>query len=689
MQPHPLLQRQLKKFGLEYGSLPNDLKPWNSLVDSINLTYQEDEEQQTRLTRAWKVSNRHFREKNALLVESEALYSSLAECIPLSVFRIDLQGRLTFANRLFCETFDASYDDVLGKNCYDFYPNLLAEGQRLEDQKVIKTKESTEATIDYQKSNGDLVFFQVWKSPIFDPTDNVIGLQGIFWDITILKNYEKSLENDVKRQAHQYQALFENSKDAIFTTTSGGKILKVNKAMQDLYGYSEKQILKMNAVEFYVNPEDRSKFQNLMDKDGSVKDFEVKFRRKDKSQVDVLLTAHILRDHNGNMIGYQGIHHDITERKLREIELRIDNINLRAGVNTEDRYETMAGRSKAMRKIKADIKEIAGADPIVLITGETGTGKNLLAYEIHKLSRRSSGQFMKVSCPNIPETLIDTILFGSEEGIYTGAKDKDGQFQLADGGTIFLDEIGDLPFGLQAKLLRVIQDQEFERVGGKEVIKVDVRIIAATNRDLEKDMREGKFRSDLYFRLNVYPIECPPLRERIDDIPILVEHIVNKFNSQYKKSINHIPREVMDTLKSHDWPGNIRELENVIETAVITSKGNDLTLRRWQPVCDLLPKPENVSKSQSANVSSIPNSTFLSLREIKRNHILCALNESNWKKSGPDGAADKLRISPSKLDFEIKNWESSDPIEKGEKNRRKMKVHLWHREGTVSSSAVF
>ena len=282
--------------------------------------------------------------------------------------------------------------------------------------------------------------------------------------------------------------------------------------------------------------------------------------------------------------------------------------------------------------------QVAGTSSTVLILGETGTGKELLAHYIHKLSACRDRPMVKVNCAALPSTLIEAELFGHEKGAYTGATARRvGRFELADGSTIFLDELGDLPCEVQAKLLRVLQEGEFERIGSSRTIRVNVRVVAATNRDLARAVREGKFRRDLYYRLNVFPISMPPLRDHPEDIPRLVRAFVQEFGGTMGKSISQIARSTMERLQSYSWPGNIRELRNVIERAVIWADGSVL------PAVEL-----------PADGSASPLSGPMSLRDAERNQILAALKLTEWCVSGPGGAAKLLDINPKTLESRMK-----------------------------------
>ena len=300
----------------------------------------------------------------------------------------------------------------------------------------------------------------------------------------------------------------------------------------------------------------------------------------------------------------------------------------------------LIGSSLGLRRVWNSVQMVARTDSAVLIQGETGTGKELIAKAIHEESRRSTGPFVKMNCAAMPAGLLESELFGHERGAFTGAiAQTTGRFHLADQGTIFLDEIGDLPLELQPKLLRVLQEQEFERLGGSRTIRVDVRVVAATNQDLAQMVQDRRFRADLFYRLNVFPIELPPLRERLEDIPLLVRHFVNKFARRMNKEISSIPSEVMEVLQLHDWPGNIRDLQNSIERALIMCSGPHFQL----PPGELrqLVKP------------STPGA-IRTLADAEREHILQVLRQVSWVVGGRDGAAARLGLARTTLLYRMR-----------------------------------
>ncbi|MGC2493716.1 sigma-54 interaction domain-containing protein [Candidatus Binatus sp.] len=350
---------------------------------------------------------------------------------------------------------------------------------------------------------------------------------------------------------------------------------------------------------------------------------------------------------------------DVTDRVLMEREkarLEAQNTYLIEEIKETHNFEEIVGKSRALAEVIEKVKLVSSTDSSVLILGETGTGKELVARAVHSNSARRNRPLVKVNCAALPVGLIESELFGHEKGAFTGAIDRRiGRFELAHGGTIFLDEIGDMPPDLQAKLLRVLQEQEFERVGGSNLIKVDVRVIAATNRDLFRSASEGTFRQDLYYRLNVFPVQMPPLRERCEDIPPLVHYFVRRFSLKIGRKITRIQRETMERLMNYSWPGNVRELENVIERAVILSTGIELevgpgVLPEIAAVASaqaFVPRPAPVEKGPEAPSPQ-------SIDQVERNHILEVLMRTNWRIEGSDGAAALLHLNPSTLRSRMK-----------------------------------
>jgi transcriptional regulator with PAS, ATPase and Fis domain len=410
-----------------------------------------------------------------------------------------------------------------------------------------------------------------------------------------------------------------------------------------------------------THPDDRDGVQQLIDRatrSAHDWDYEHRIVMPDGTVKHLHVVAHPVRDVAIGATEYFGAVMDVTaakesrqalEKAYEEIQelkdqLQRENIVLREEIDETSMFEEIVGASAPLRKVLCHVSKVAPTDSTVLITGETGTGKELIARAIHKRSKRSARAFVSVNCAAIPSSLIASELFGHEKGAFTGAiQRRQGRFELADGGTIFLDEVGELPAETQIMLLRVLQERELERVGGSGPIRVDVRIIAATNRNLEAAIADGAFRADLFYRLNVFPLEVPPLRERRADIPLLLEYFIHRYAKRAGKRIRGISKEMSSLLQAYDWPGNIRELQNVIERAVIVSDSETLSIdERWLSAA---------RRPVSPRVSASPTST-LAVQE--KDAIEAALAESKGRVSGPFGAAARLGVPSSTLESKIK-----------------------------------
>jgi formate hydrogenlyase transcriptional activator len=355
---------------------------------------------------------------------------------------------------------------------------------------------------------------------------------------------------------------------------------------------------------------------------------------------------------------------DALKDKLAEEKLYLEE-----EIRSEFNFEEIIGDAPSLKRALAQVEVVAPTDTAALILGETGTGKELIARAIHNLSPRRQRTFVKINCAAIPSGLLESELFGHERGAFTGAlNQKIGRFELADHGTLFLDEVGDLPMELQPKLLRVLQEHEFERLGSNRTIKVDVRVVAATNQDLAKQVADRTFRSDLYYRLNVFPIQIPALRERREDVPLLVRYFVQKFSSRLNKVVEYVPAEAMNALANYSWPGNVRELENFVERAVLLSPGKELRV----PVSELLTDPgvpssgppsHYVVPSRAADGDETPASASIStLEQAEREHILRALQQTQWRIGGPKGAAALLDMKRTTLQARMRKLKIRRPV---------------------------
>ena len=349
-------------------------------------------------------------------------------------------------------------------------------------------------------------------------------------------------------------------------------------------------------------------------------------------------------------------------QRLKE-QLELQNTYLQEEVVEARAFGDLVGQSPALTNIVGQIDMVAPTEASVLILGETGTGKELVAYEIHRRSTRKDGPLVRVNCASIPRELFESELFGHIRGSFTGAmKDRAGRFETAEGGTIFLDEVGEIPLDIQSKLLRVLQEKRYERVGDDRTRRADVRIVAATNRTLKQEVAAGRFREDLFYRLNVFPIEVPPLRERMDDIPLLAKHFVELSTKELKCAKPRLTKAALANLQNYDWPGNVRELRNVIERAAILARGGVLAFDL--PVSGPAAPPARAKSRADSPTVKDPQHNFLSkpeLQRIERDNLLLALEAANWKIKGPDGAAELFGIKPSTLLAKMKKWALKKP----------------------------
>ena len=396
------------------------------------------------------------------------------------------------------------------------------------------------------------------------------------------------------------------------------------------------------------HPDDSKRVQAMWDRaisSGSAFESEGRLRKSDGSYRWFLIRYNPVRDEEGKVLRWYAACADIDDRKRDEERLQQENVALREEIDKASMFEEIVGTSPALQAVLSRVSKVAPSDSTVLITGETGTGKELVARGIHRRSHRVSRAFVSVNCAAIPPDLIASELFGHEKGAFTGAMQRRiGRFELANGGTIFLDEVGELAADTQVALLRVLQEREFERVGGRQPIRVDVRVIAATNRDLKAAVSSGTFREDLYYRLNVFPIEVPPLRERRKDIPLLVEYFIDRYARKAGKNIRSVEKKTLQLLQSYPWPGNIRELQNVIERSVILCETEKFLIdESW-----LSQQPRD---KRSGGRMYLLQKVAATEKEI----IEEALRESRGRVFGPSGAAAKLGIARSTLESKIQS----------------------------------
>jgi len=577
------------------------------------------------------------------LRESENRFRTLADSSPVLIWVNGLDG-CEFVNRSYLEFLGRSNEEVMNRDWTSaLHPSDVA-GYVDTYSRAFEMQSTFEAQVRFRRADGEYRWFKSIGLPRFTSDGSFIGYVGSSVDVTDLKNVEEALRESEAR----FRYMADNAPVMIWVAGADKKSTYF-KNWLDFTGRSLEEEIS-DGWEKGLHPEDGSRcvqtFDSAFEKREAFR-IEYKMRRADGVYRWILDCGAPRFSSDGGFLGFIGSCIDITERKeseqalekahheLNELknELEEENIYLQAKLHQGQPSGEIVGQSEAIKYVHFKIGQVAPTDTTVLITGETGTGKELVARAIHNASKRSGQQLIKVNCAALSPTLIESELFGHEKGAFTGAAArKVGRFELADGGTIFLDEIGELPLELQVKLLRVIQEGEIERVGGTKTLTIDVRIIAATNRDLKAEIDKGTFRQDLWYRLNVFPITAPPLTQRRDDIPLLVEHFVEKSATKFNKTIKSVPAKTMQRLQTHHWPGNIRELANVIERAVIHSQGNVLQL------ADRFDEPINGNGKSPQ-----------SLETVERDYIIRTLEHTGWRIEGPQGAAKVLGLNPSTL----------------------------------------
>jgi formate hydrogenlyase transcriptional activator len=502
-----------------------------------------------------------------------------------------------------------------------------------------------------------------WSTPILSSDEKVLGTfaiysrepgsptaqhQHLIGQITHLATVaieHKHREEKLRQDERELRRITDAIDQRIAVHGPDGRILYVNRAMREYSGLGVEDVLADDFRARLVHPDDlersRAERQLALEREAPF-ELELRARRKDGQYRWFLIRYNPLRDEEGQIIRWYSTGTDIDDRKRDEERIQKENLALREEIDHSSMFEEIIGSSEAIRKVLTQVTKVAPSDSTVLVLGETGTGKELIARAIHQRSKRASRLLIRVNCAAIPPSLIASELFGHEKGAFTGALQRRlGRFELADGGTIFLDEIGDLPAETQIALWRVLQEKEIERVGGSQPIPVDVRVLAATNRDLKAAMAAGTFRQDLFYRLNVFPIQIPSLRERVDDIPLLVTYMVERYAKKAGKKIRNIQKETLRLFQGYDWPGNIRELQNVIERAVVLCDSETFAVdETWL-------KPEGHRLSGSV----VPLGATLA--EHEKEIIEAALADCGGRVSGPTGAAVKLGLPRQTLESKI------------------------------------
>jgi formate hydrogenlyase transcriptional activator len=595
-----------------------------------------------------------------LAEENEEKYRDFVENANSIMIRMEQNGRITFFNKFAQKFFGYAQDEILGEDIKILVPRIESDGKNLEnmmDQLLRSPDDFEENVHENIRKNGERVWISWRNRAIRDAAGKVIGNLALGRDITRHKNTIDALTESETR----YRRLFETAQDGILILEAEtGRILNVNPFLMDMLGYSIEDFLGSKFSEIGVFP-DQVTIEELRDKGYAHYD-NLELETKDGRTITVEFVSNAYLVDSSRVIQCNIL--DVTERKriadalqkandeleqrveertaelqtaLSEIHkmkdrLEAENIYFRQETKMRRQFDNIIGKSDGLKYVLYRVEQVAPTDTTVLILGETGTGKELIAAAVHNMSPRKDRSLITVNCAALPANLIESELFGREKGAFTGADTRQvGRFEIANGSTIFLDEIGELPLEMQSKLLRVIQHNEFERLGSSHTIKVDVRIVAATNRNLEEEVKNGRFRQDLYYRLNVFPITIPPLRQRTEDIPLLVEAFIERYARKLGKQITSIQKEMLKELQDYPWPGNVRELESIIERAVILSPG---------PVLQLADK---------LDISSSQLSSMMTLEDMERKQILKTLSKSRWRINGESGAAAILGLNPSTL----------------------------------------
>jgi PAS domain S-box-containing protein len=599
------------------------------------------------------------------LREETGKYRELVANANSIIIKMEQNGRITFFNEYAQKFFGYAQDEILGEDIKILAPKIESDGKNLEemmDRVLSSPDDFCEEIHENIRKSGERVWISWRNKAIRDADGNVVGNLALGRDITIQREAVEALEASEIR----YRRLFEAAKDGILILDAAtGQILNMNPFISELLGYTSEDMLGKTLWDsgIFIDPEvGREAFGELREK-GYLHFEDLALVKKDGSSITAEFVGNVYTVDEQKVVRCNV--RDITERKLlsdalqkvnNELEQRVErrtaelqsalaeiqkmkdqleaeNIYFRQETKMRYQFDNILGQSDGLKYVLYRVEQVAPTDTTVLILGETGTGKELIANAIHNMSPRKGRSLITVNCAALPANLIESELFGRERGAFTGADTTQvGRFEIANGSTIFLDEIGELPLEMQSKLLRVIQHNEFERLGSSRTIRVDVRIVAATNRNLEDEVKSGRFRQDLYYRLNVFPITVPPLRQRTDDIPLLVQAFVDRYARKLGKKITSIHKDTMRALLAYPWPGNVRELESRIERAVILCRGEVLQLG-------------DELDTSSTGVSIHADS----LEDTERVQILKILSETKWRIEGKDGAALILGLKPSTL----------------------------------------
>jgi formate hydrogenlyase transcriptional activator len=578
------------------------------------------------------------------LRRSEQQLRDVIETIPAMAWTTDPNGSRDFANHRWQEFTGMSVSEMAGDGWKKMiHPEDLARHTE-KCHHSLTTGAPFENEVRVRRaSDGQYRWFLHRGVAMRDDAGNILKWFGTGADIEDLKRAEAKLRQDEQELRRITDAI----PLSIVVLNPNGRAIYANRVALDYTGLTLDDVVGNNFRERVFHPEDIERLRKCRQESlAAAVSFENEQRAlaKDGKYRWFLVRYNPLLDEDGKIVRWYASATDIDDRKRSEDRTRNENIALRDEVDKAFMFEEIVGDSPSIQFVLAQVAKVAPSDSTVLITGETGTGKELIARAIHKRSQRSARAFVNVNCASIPTSLIASELFGHEKGAFTGALQRRlGRFELAEGGTIFLDEVGELPMETQIALLRVLQEREFERIGSSHIIRADVRVIAATNRDFQLAIASGAFRSDLFYRLNVIPMEIPSLRQRKEDIPMLIEYFIDRYSRKAGKRIKAIEKKTLELLQAYSWPGNVRELQNIIERSVVLSETETFSV------------DESWLSRQPSHISSTTSQLSERIVAQEKEMIEAALAESKGRVSGPSGAAAKLGIPQSTLDSKIRS----------------------------------
>jgi PAS domain S-box-containing protein len=639
--PFEQIETELLRTGRWQGELVKTKKDGTQVVVASRCSLKRDDRGApvaTLVTSNDITARKHAEEE---MREGETRFRTFVDHAGDALFVQDFeQGTIVDVNRQACESLGYTRQELIGNTVLALH--LDSDRAGLEPVAESAAAGGTVVNTHWHRRKDGSVF------PVEAHT-TLVWYAGRRFLLNVVRDITDRLraEEAVRQGERQLRDVIETMPAIVWSTLPDGSVEFINRRWQEFTGLGGEDALGWN-WEALVHPDDRARFVGdwrAALTAGQPTESEVRVRAANGEYRWLLVRNVPLRDEQGNIVRWYGTATDIEHRKRAEERLQHENVALRVEIEKAWMFEEVVGASPALRSVLSAVSKVAPTDSTVLLTGETGTGKELIARAIHKKSPRGARAFVAVNCAAIPQSLIASELFGHEKGAFTGALQRRlGSFELAEGGTIFLDEIGELPLETQIALLRVLQEREIQRVGASQPIHVNVRVLAATNRDLQKAIAAGAFRQDLFYRLDVFPIHVPPLRERKEDIPVLVEYFVDRFAKKAGKNIRSIEKWALELLESYSWPGNIRELQNVIERAVIVCETETLTIDgSWLSLGNSY--PQGPARSLSLGKKS---------PEQEKELIERALTETEGRISGPSGAAAKLGIPASTLEYKIR-----------------------------------